>query len=188
MNNYNELLNLIKSQVGRNMNQSSDFDILAQAIKDKTNESLGSNTLKRLFGYKIKRVVPRRSTLDIIARFLNFEDYDSLLLYFGEDVDISNFAPIDLIEVDRLEKGTHVRIAYAPDRIFYLLYLGDFKFLVEEVAGSRNIQKDDILIISQLAMGHRFVVSHVYRDGQDLGSYEAAKENGLKVVEILDRP
>ena len=49
MANDNEILKRIREKAGINMTKSVDFDILAQAIKDKTNESLGVNTLKRLF-------------------------------------------------------------------------------------------------------------------------------------------
>lgn len=180
-----EILKRIKEKTGVNMNKSADFDVLAQAIKDKTNESLGVNTLKRLFGYKTDKVVPRLSTMDIIAQYLGCEDYESLIKELGEDADISIFTPIDSVEVQNLEKGTQIRISYEPNRIFFLTYIGDFKFIVNDVEGSRNILKGDVLIISQLAVGHRFVVAHVERNGMDLGAYESAKHKGLKSVEIV---
>ena len=167
------------------MNKSADFDILAQAIKDTTNESLGVNTLKRLFGFNTDKGVPRLSTMDIIAQYLGCADYETLIKELGEDADISMFTPIDSIEVKDLDKGTQVRIAYDPNRIFFLTYLGDMKFIVNEVEGSRNILKGDLLTITQLAVGHRFVVAQVIRDGEDLGSYEAAKFKGIKSVEIV---
>lgn len=185
MANDNEILRRIKEKAGISMNKSVDFDILAQSIKDKTNESLGVNTLKRLFGYKTEKVVPRLSTMDIIAQYLGCSDYESLIKELGEDADISIFTPVDCIEVQDLGKGTQVRIAYDPNRVFFLTYLGDFKFIVNEVEGSHNILKGDVLTITQLAVGHRFLVAHVERDGYDLGGYESAKYNGLKSVEIV---
>ena len=84
-----------------------------------------------------------------------------------------------------MERGTQLRVAYDPNRVFFLTYIGEFKFIVIEVEGSRNILKGDILTITQLAVGHRFVVAHVNRDGEDLGAYESAKFKGLKSVEII---
>lgn len=185
MVNDNEILKRIKEKAGISMSKSVDFDILSQAIKDKTNESLGVNTLKRLFGYKTEKVVPRISTMDIIAQYLDYEDYESLLKEIGEDADISLFTPIDMIEVKNLEKGTQIRISYDPNRIYFLTYLGDFQFIVNEVEGSKKIIKGDILRITQLAVGHRLVVAQVLRDNYNLGSYEAAKFKGLKSVEII---
>lgn len=185
MRNDNEILKRVIEKAGVSMNKSGDFDILAQAIKDKTNESLGVNTLKRLFGYKTDKVVPRVSTMDIIAQYLDFPDYNSLIKEIGEDSDISMFTPIDCIEVSELEKGTQLRIAYDPNRVFFLTYLGDMNFIVNQVEGSHNIEKGDIMQINQLVAGHRLVVAHVWRNGQDLGAYETAKIRGLKTVEIV---
>lgn len=185
MSNKNEILKRLKEKVGLDMTRSADFDVLSQAIKDDTNENLGINTLKRLFGFKTDKVVPRLSTMDIIAQYLGSDDYESLLKELGEDADISLFTPIDCIDVQDLEKGTQVRVSYAPNRVFFLTYIGDFRFIVNEVEGSRNIHKGDLLTITQLAVGHRFVVAHVVRDGVDLGAYESAKYKGLKSVEII---
>ena len=181
----NEILKRIRKKTGIEMTKSTDFDILAQAIKDSTHESLGVNTLKRLFGYKTEKVVARHSTMDIIAQYLGYTDYETLIKDLGETADISMFTPIDCIEVNELEKGTQLRISYDPNRVFFLTYLGDMKFIVNEVEGSRNIEKGDILVITQLAIGHRLIVAHVFRDKIDLGAYESAKYKGLKSVEIV---
>ena len=185
MANENEILRRVRETVELDMTRSADFDVLSQAIKDKTKETLGVNTLKRLFGFKTDKVVPRHSTMDIIAQFLGSGNYETLIKELGKDADISIFTPIDCIEVQDLERGTQVRVSYDPNRVFFLTYIGDFKFIVNEVEGSRNIQKGDVLTITQLAVGHRFVVAHVNRDGEDLGAYESAKFKGLKSVEII---
>ena len=185
MGNENEILKRIREKAGIDMTKSVDFDVLAQAIKDTTNESLGVNTLKRLFGFKTDKVVPRLSTMDVIAQYLGFADYETLISEMGDDADISMFTPIDHVEVKDLDKGTQIRISYDPNRVFFLTYLGDMKFIVNEVEGSKNICKGDILTITQLAVGHRLVVSNVLRDGEDLGMYESAKYKGLKSIEIV---
>ncbi len=185
MANENEILKRVRETVGLGMTRSADFEVLSQAIKDRTNENLGVNTLKRLFGFKTERVVPRLSTMDVIAQYLGCENYESLIKELGEDADISIFTPIDSLEVQDLERGTQVRISYEPNRVFFLTYIGDFNFIVNEVEGSHNIRKGDLLTITQLAVGHRFVVAHVIRDNVDLGAYESAKYKGLKSVEII---
>ncbi|MDE5595876.1 MAG: hypothetical protein K2I89_09940 [Muribaculaceae bacterium] len=185
MANENEILRRLKDKVGLEMAKSSDFDALSQSITDSTSENLSVNTLKRLFGFKTDKVVPRLSTMDIIAQYLGYSDYESLIKELGEDADISLFTPIDCLEIQELEKGTQIRVAYNPNRVFFLTYLGDYQFIANDVEGSKNIRKGDLLTITQLAVGHRFVVSHVVRDGQDLGTYESAKFKGLKSIETM---
>lgn len=184
MTNENEILKRVRTKVGLEMTRSADFDVLSQSIKDTTNENLGVNTLKRLFGFKTEKVVPRLSTMDIIAQYLGSSDYETLIKELGEDADISLFTPVDCIEVQELAKGSQIQISYDPNRVFSLTYMGDFQFIVNDVVGSRNIRKGDLLTITQFAVGHRFVVMRVIRDGVDLGSYESAKFKGLKSIEL----
>lgn len=186
MNIENELLKRLRDKSGIALNQSSHFEVLSQAIFDSTGESLGANTLKRLFGFNIKRVVPRRSTLDILARYLNFADFDNLLLELGEEADISSFSPVEKVDIDNLADGTNLKITYEPNRTLTLKYLGNFRFRVEEAVGSRNLMEGDEMEVTQIAVGHRFVASHVYRDGKDLGTYEAAKSKGINDIEVSD--
>lgn len=181
-----ELLKRLQEKSGLALNQSSHFEVLAQAIFDLTGDRLGVNTIKRLFGFNIKKVVSRRSTLDILARYLDFTDFDTLLLELGEESDISAFSPVESVESSRLPYGAHVKITYDPNRILKLKYLGNFKFCVEEAIGSKNLKEGDELIIAQIAVGHRLVASHVYRGGLDMGAYEAARSQGVKEIEVND--
>lgn len=181
-----ELLKLLQEKSGVALNQSAHFDVLAQAIFDATGDSLGTNTLKRLFGFNIKKVAPRRSTLDILARYLDFTDFDTLLLDLGEQADISSFSPVECVDIGGLAHGATVKITYDPNRTLTLKYLGDFRFSIEEAGGSMNLRKGDEVTVSQIAKGHRFVASHVYRDGKDLGAYEAAKSKGVREIVVSD--
>ena len=181
-----EILKRIKEESGLALNKSVDFEILAQAIYDKTKEHLGVNTLRRIFGYKIEKVNPRKSTLDILARYLGFSDYEALVLELGEDANISAFAPIECLEISQLNLGDRIKIHYEPNRSLILEFLGDSLFKVVEVNGSKNLQSGDELVISQVAVGHRLVVPHVYRLGKDLGVYEAAKSKGILGVELIN--
>lgn len=185
MVNDNEILNRIRIKAGVDLSHSADFEVLCQSIYDSTGEKLGVNTLKRLFGFKTEKVAPRLSTLNIIARFLGYTDYGALIKDIGEDADISLFTPIDCVEVKNLDAGAKLRLSYEPNREITLTYIGDFQFTVDDIHGSRNICTGDILTITQLAVGHRFVVTHVVRNGEDLGAYESAKFKGLDSVEII---
>ena len=181
-----ELLKRLQEKSGVLLNRSSNFEVLAQAILDSTGDRLGTNTLKRLFGFNIRKVMPRRSTLDILARYLAFSDFDNLLLELGEESDISSFSPVESVDIGRLVVGAKVKITYDPNRSLTLNYLGNFRFRVEEAGESKNLKEGDELIVSQIASGHRFVASNTYRNGRDIGAYEAAKSKGIREIEVTD--
>lgn len=180
-----EIIRMICRRSGMEMNRSADFDTLSLDINRVTGQHLSVNTLKRMFGFNATQVTPRLSTLDIIAAYLGFTSYDALIHMLGPQSDISLFSPVECIDVDGLRKGTQVRLAYDPNRLFLLTYIGGCQFIVNEAIGSHNVRKGDVLTITQLAVGHRLVASHVVRDGADLGAYESAKLQGLHSIEII---
>ena len=71
----------IESVVGRKMKTPKDFDFLAGQIFDKLHENVSSTTLKRIWGYLSEPSTPRLSTLDILARFLDYIDF-----YWGRQI------------------------------------------------------------------------------------------------------
>lgn len=159
-------------------------EALAMAIKEATGETLGTTTLKRMFGFVNGPARPRLSSLDVIARYLGYPDYNLLSKDLGEDTDISDFSSVDGIESVDLEIGEHIRISYHPNRMLLLRYIGDNKYVVVESQGSKLL-KDDKLIIAGLYIGFELLVSDVERGGKHLGSYQAAKQGGLTDVEIV---
>ena len=71
------LRDLIEEMVGRKMKTPKDFDFLVGQIFDKLHENVSSTTLKRIWGYLPETSAPRISTLDLLAQFVDYEDWDS---------------------------------------------------------------------------------------------------------------
>lgn len=71
---YKALCKEVEQRLHRQLKTRGDFEYLSEQIQNKTNESLSSNTLMRLWGYR-PSVSTRQSTLDILARFIGYNDY-----------------------------------------------------------------------------------------------------------------
>lgn len=71
------LRELIETAVDRKMRTPKDFDFLSEQIFDKLHETVSPTTLKRLWGYLQEQSVPRQSTLDVLAQFVDFKDWDA---------------------------------------------------------------------------------------------------------------
>ena len=67
----------IEMAVDRKMKTPKDFDFLAGQIFDKLHENVSPSTLKRIWGYLAVTSAPRISTLDLLAQFVDYEDWDS---------------------------------------------------------------------------------------------------------------
>ena len=93
---HKELCREVERQLQFKPKVRTDFDYLSEKILAKTHETVSSNTLMRLWGYR-ESVNARRSTLDILARFVGSEDYAHFLKERGL---------ADDVEADEAEKPT----------------------------------------------------------------------------------
>jgi len=71
---YEKLCRAVEEQLHREMHTPADFEYLSEQLLKKTGSSVSSTTLMRLWGYR-PSVTVRMSTLDILARFIGYEDY-----------------------------------------------------------------------------------------------------------------
>lgn len=181
-----EVLKKMEKEFGMEIKYPQQTEALAEAIFEKTGERLGTSTLKRIFGIVEQKICPRTTTLDIIGKYLDYDNYQSLCadLNLEGDSHISAFTPIESLEVEELEEGSQIQVTYNPGRVIIMSYLGDFKFIVNTSEKSKLI-KGDVVKISQLAIGYDLRVSEVIRNGENLGGYVGAKQNGLTSIEIL---
>lgn len=66
----------IEAVVGRKMRTPKDFDFLSETVFGKMHQTISATTLKRLWGYFKENVTPRRSSLDLLAQFLDYSDWN----------------------------------------------------------------------------------------------------------------
>jgi len=95
----------IEDKVGRQMYRPKDFEYLSTCIFDKLHASVSPSTLKRLWGYVPTSSMPRESTLDILAQFL---DYDNWKAYCDKGT-----APSPTSEATEAEKKPKTYRPYA---------------------------------------------------------------------------
>ena len=67
----------IELVVGRKMKTPKDFDFLAEQIFEKIHETVSPTTLKRIWGYLSEPSTPRLFTLDLLAQFVGYKDWDA---------------------------------------------------------------------------------------------------------------
>lgn len=171
----------LKKKSGSDLSTSSDVERLVLDIEGKTGQPFGLNTMKRLLGLLEDEREPRVSTLDIIARYLGYDNWN-MLSKMGDKMYSSGFNPPDI--VDRVTVGSRVRLTYKPDRELIIRNIGDHKYVVEKSVNSKLCAGDE-LEIWHMMRKYPLYVSDVRRDGESLGSYTACKVGGLTALRIL---
>ena len=70
----------IEKAMGRELHTPKDFDLLRMCIYERLHTMISATTLKRIWGYLNEEVQTRKGSLDILAQFIgykNFEDYSA---------------------------------------------------------------------------------------------------------------
>ena len=174
----------IEKKFGKEIRYPSDCDSLSEDIFICTKQKISISTMKRLLGFVNGVQEPRLYTLDILARYLGFNNWD---IYLEEikSMSTSDFFNVDKIEVENLSSNTRVQIAYEPNHKLILNYLGDFLFKIE-ISENSKLQENDIVKITNFIKNFPLLILEVKRNDLNLGQYRAGKSGGLSEIKIIE--
>lgn len=174
----------IEKKFGKEIRYPSDCDSLSEDVFLHTKQKISISTLKRLFGFVNGVQDPRLYTLDILAKYLGFNNWDVYLDEIKSNSS-SEFFNIERLDVESLAVETKIKIAYEPNRIIELNYVGDFNFKIETSINSK-LQVGDIVKITNFVKNFPLLISEVKRNYQNLGQYRAGKSGGLSEIKIIE--
>ena len=127
------LRNEIEVAIHRRLATPKDFEALREMIFLRLHILVSATTLKRIWGYIDDSVSTRRSTLDILARYIGYADFDAYengtVGYIAE----SPSSPIMARRIDvdeQLQPGDMIRLTWQPGRVCDVEYHGDRVFCV----------------------------------------------------------
>ena len=173
----------VENKFGQEIRYSKDCEVLANEISNTTTKKISVSTIKRLFGFAKGIEEPRLYTMDVLAVYLGYKNYDGLMLEF-KSATSSEFEIVEEIRVDELNLNVELALHYEPNRWLKLRYLGDSKFELLEVVNSKLLEKD-IVVVSHIVRDYPLFLSNVIRQEKNLGSYIAAKISGVTAIRIL---
>ena len=179
------LLELVEKQYGRKLSTTTDFESLSVIIEKATGDLLSSSTLKRLYGYVSLNTVPRKTTLDILSRFIGNRDYETFRISLSNDPQFSSrFFSAKTVTTSELTAGDRLRIGWPANRIVTLNYLGDDLFEVETSVNASLVKGDRFRQVSFMK-GYPLYLSRILRDGDYTPAYVAGMNSGLNLIEIV---
>ena len=173
---------LLRRKSKCDLRQAADVENLVLDIEKVTNEHIGVNTMKRLLGLISDERTPRTTTLDVIARYLGYDNWEVL-----QELDAksnSAFGETDhCIVTNELPIGQLLCITYQPNRQLTLKNLGEQRLLVTESANSK-LHVDDIITVTHIVEGYPLLATDVEREGKHLGAFTAGKARGISFIVV----
>jgi len=175
----------LEQRFGQPLRYSSDYESLASDIQTKTNRPISTNTIKRLTGTIESVREPRIFTLDTIAEYLGYKDWDTYFASISEQGN-SVFGDKSLsIDATTLPIGSKVEFHYQPSRRVVVQKEEDGYFKVTESEGGK-LQVGDIIEIEAFHLGFPLIVKNVFRNGIDMGQFTAGRIRGIDFLKILE--
>ena len=173
----------IERRLGSSVRYHSDCESLSFDIEKVTNQKVSTNTLKRLFGFIVGVSEPRLYTLDSIALYLGFSNWDVYLMSLDQSGN-SGFNSLQEINIATLEISAIVQFNYEPDRLVQVKYEGENRFKVIAVKLSK-LKEGDLLEITHFVLKYPLIILSVVRDGSNMGRFTAGKVGGLSGLKII---
>ena len=78
-----KLREAIEAKTGKKPETNKDFEFLSNCINDELHYRVSTTTLKRIWGYLSEEVVPRQYTLNQLARFVGYADWQAFCSSHG---------------------------------------------------------------------------------------------------------
>ena len=135
----------MKRKSGLDLRTPSEVELLCMDIETQTNELRAVNTLKRLLELIKDERAPRTSTLDIISKYLGFDNWDVLQKSCAENTDIQEIE--HLIKGCRFYIGEIFQIKYRKDRHITLKFKGDNTFTILKSSDQQLEEGTDIKLM-----------------------------------------
>ena len=176
-----ELRKRIEDDVKRKMQTPADFIFLIGAIWERTHETMSPTTLKRLWGYIDGADTTRNCTLNILSKFLGFNDWDDFLANIGQD-NGSDYVKSQHIKVEDLSVGDHVSVSWKPNRRCTFRYLGDYRFIVEKSENSK-LKVGNTFSCSLFILGEPLYLNDLVQENNQPVAFVVGNKDGL--VEIV---
>jgi hypothetical protein len=172
----------LEQRVGQQLQSPADFQLLIQQIWEKNHAVLSLSTIKRLWGYVESNGAPRLSTLNTLAQFLGFTDWNAYLVALEQrgGTESAMFTGEGMQAAD-LQVGDRIAVAWQPNRQCTFRYLGDNQFVVEESKNAK-LQQGTTFSAVRFTIGHPMYLDNILLADGTRTSYVAGKRNGLTSV------
>ena len=172
----------VEARAGIHPSTPADFETLIALIWNQLHENIALSTLERLWDYVDGANNTRRSTLNLLAQFIGFQNWDSYLENL-RNIERGSSNPFigEGIHTQDLTPGRQIEVTWLPNRRCVFRYLGDMRFEVVESVNSK-LQVGSTFLTTFFLKGQPLYIDQLTQSGQSPVSYVAGNNGGLQSV------
>lgn len=163
------------------------FISLVDSIGAKIREHISESTLERVWGYSTRDTdAISIRTLDVLARYVGAGTWKDFCadLKVSSPLESEEFTDESIV-TSALAVGSQLLLAWLPDRVIILEYLGGNRFVVRESQNS-SLHPGDSFECLQIQVGRPLYMDRFRRAGSlSETRYVAGERSGLTSVQVL---
>ena len=179
-----ELRHRIELAIHRKLKTPSDFDYLTRKVWEEMHETISISTLKRLWGYVDGASKTRNSTLNLLSRYIGYQDWDDFLLSLENENDIpSEKILTPHIETRHLKEGDMIEVAWQPNRHCHFRYLGNRTFFVEKSSNSK-LKVGNTFMCSLFVYEEPLYMENLTQEGHPPIAFVVGNKSGLTLLKL----
>lgn len=169
----------VEKVMGAPLASPKDFIRLSEAIYKQIHVQLSSTTLKRIWGYLDEAVVPRISTLNILAQFLGYNSLTSYQENLKMPMDNQSQMIIQrMLVASQIPAFAQITLTWAPGRVCQIRHEGKGVFQVICSEKTKLLPGDTFecqLFIEQEPL----FIYNLKHNGRIFPAYVAGKKEGI---------
>jgi hypothetical protein len=171
----------IETALSHKVQTPKDFEQLRERIYARLHILMSRTTLMRLWGYIDDSVKPSKNTLNTLAQFLGYKDYDEYLRQsaLSPDQQSSPVMSRRLSVAPTLAPGDRLCLTWLPDRVCDVEYLGNLAFRVLAAQNTR-LHSGDTFQCSLIIEGEPLYLDNLVQGGAQPTAYVCGKKAGVR--------
>lgn len=184
-------INMLRADVEKNFGKKprvhNDFVALAEDVSEKTGSFISAITLERLWQYSTRtseKVLLH--TLNVLSNYSENTDWEgfceNLKSHSAKESDMFDDPSID---ADTLHVDDRIRLAWLPDRVCTIRYLGKGRFVAEECENSTMQPGDTFSCKIFQLLRPLYLDDFETASGEKRKRYAVGLNNGLTSLKLL---
>ncbi|MDE6297212.1 MAG: hypothetical protein K2L89_05135 [Muribaculaceae bacterium] len=180
----NDICQKVEVTAGFVPSSPKQFEELAELIFHHTGRLLSPTTLKRIWGYIDEPLSTRRSTLDTLAKFCGWKDYED---FEKGNIPEAESGPVgkNCINAESdMKRGDRIRLMWPPSRVCVIEYCGNGSWKVIEAIGTRLLP-GDTFTAPLIVAGEPLYLSNLIHAGEKAGIYVCGRRSGIHFLKEI---
>lgn len=174
------LIREIEKHFGQTLHTHRGFLCLSQAIADAKHGCVSATTLKRVWGKQSDYTKCSLYTLNLLARYLDFPDYDAFCRSKRREIESRHFL-VPTYSSSRFHVGDELSLEWVPECRVVVRYEGHLRFVVVSSENAPLCVNDTFECLSFIE-GEALQLSNLEHGGQGPFVYVAGRMGGVHIV------